>query len=165
MKSSTTKEKEPAQPAASDLSDAARRNFEQVMRTTFKWQEEASRWWTTMATQAGTMQDWQKRMNTLTGTANSFMPLVQKRMEDVVELLEKNGRTTAELVRKAADASQTPVLADSQAKWMEFWTSSLGAVRSNAEALGEISTRSIDSWIGYVRKNSEMQEVRVPKGA
>lgn len=158
-------EKETMDPPITEMSNAARRNFEQVMRTGFKWQEEAGRWWTNLATQAGSLQDWQQRMYTMTDMANNIMPLVQKRMEDMVEVLEKNGRTSADLFRKGLNAAQTPVLADSQSKWIEFWTASMSAARSNAETLGDLITRAIDSWINYVRKNSEIQEIRVPKTA
>jgi hypothetical protein len=97
--------------------------------------------------------------------ANTLMPLAQRRMEEVMSLVEKNGRTSAELMKKAVDAAQTPVIAESQAKWMEFWTSSMGAARSNAEALAQISTRTFDSWIDFIQKNTEVTEIRVPKTA
>jgi len=45
------------------------------------------------------------------------------------------------------------------------WTSSLGAFRSNAEALTQINTRVIDSMIDFARKNTEVTEVRVPRTA
>jgi len=77
--------------------------------------------------------------------------------------MEKNGRTGAELMKKAVDAAQTPAIAESQAKWMDFWTSSMGAVRSNAEAVTQISTKAIDSWIDFIRENTEVTEIRVPK--
>jgi len=79
--------------------------------------------------------------------------------------MEKNGRASAELMKKAVDAAQTPVISESQAKWMEFWTSSMGAVRSNTEALTEMGVKAVDSWVNFVRKNSELNEVRTPKSA
>jgi hypothetical protein len=48
---------------------------------------------------------------------------------------------------------------------MEFWTSSMGAARSNAEALAQISTKTFDSWIDFIQKNTEVTEIRVPKTA
>jgi len=54
-------------------------------------------------------------------------------------------------------------LAESQAKWIEFWTTSMGAVRSQTEAISEISNKAIDSWVDFVRKNTEVTEMRVPK--
>jgi hypothetical protein len=88
------------------------------------------------------------------------MPLAQRRMQDVIDLMEKNSRTSAELVKKAVDAAQTAALAESQAKWLDFWTSSMGAVRSNTEAVSEISSRSIDSWVQFVKHNSESADSR-----
>ncbi len=145
--------------------DTAMKNYEQAIRTGLRLQEEASKWWTSVFNQGGYSQEWQKRMSDFTGMANHLMPMAQKRMEDVMGLMEKNSRTSAELFKKAVDAAQTPVLAESQAKWMEVWTSSMGAVRSNTEALSQISGKVIDSWIDFVRKNTEVPEARVTKAA
>jgi hypothetical protein len=116
-----------------------------------------------MFNQTAAAQDWQKRFNNLTAMANEVMPVAQERMEEVLDLMEKNTQTGADLMKKVVDAVQTPVIAESQAKWLDFWTCSLGAVRSNAEALTQINTRTIDSWIDFVRRNTEMTEIRVPK--
>ena len=149
----------------SEMAEKAMRNYEQALRTSVKLQEEAGRWWTTMLNQTASAQDWQKRVTNLTSMANGVMPVAQRRMEEVMELMEKNSRTGAELMKKAVDAAQTPAIAESQAKWIDVWTSSLGAVRSNAEALTQINTRVIDSWIDFARKNTEVTEVRVPRTA
>jgi len=159
-----TNPKDKEKPAA-EMAEKAMRNYEQALRTGVKLQEEAGRWWTTMLNQTTSAQDWQKRVTNLTSVANGVMPVAQKRMEEVMELMEKNSRTGAELMKKAVDAAQSPAIAESQAKWIEVWTSSLGAVRSNAEALTEINTRVIDSWIDFARKNTEITEVRVPRTA
>ncbi len=149
----------------SEMTDTALKNYEQALRTGLKFQEEAGRWWSSMMNQTSFTQDWQKRLTNMTGMANTFMPMAQRRMEDVMTLMEKNNKTSAELMKKACEAAQTPVVAESQAKWIEFWTSSVGAVRSNAQAWSEISSKAIDSWIDFVRKSTEVTEVRVPKGA
>lgn len=145
--------------------DTAMKNYEQALRTSLRFQEEATKWWTSVFNQGNYGQEWQKRMTDLTGMANHLMPLAQKRMEDVMGLMEKNSRTSAELFKKAVDAAQTPVLSESQAKWMEVWTSSMGAVRSNTEAVSQISSKAIDSWIDFIRKNTEVAEARVAKAA
>ncbi len=118
-----------------------------------------------MLNQAAYAQDWQKRVNNITGVTNQFIPLAQRRMEEVVELMEKNSRTGAELMKKAVDAAQTPAIAESQAKWLDFWTSSMGAVRSNTEAVSQISSKTIESWIQFVKNNSELTELQLPKAA
>jgi hypothetical protein len=166
MKSNSTKAKNSGRTQTkpmSDMADTAMKNYEQAMRTGLKFQEEAGRCWSTLFNQAASAQDWQKRVTHATGMANSLMPLAQKRMEQVVELMEKNSRTGAELMKKAVDAAQTPVIAESQAKWVDFWTTSMGAVRSNAEAVTEISAKALDSWIDFLNRNTEVNQIRVPK--
>jgi hypothetical protein len=149
----------------SDITDTAMKNYEQAIRTTLKFQEEAARCWTSLLNQGALVHDWQKRVDNYTGMANKLVPLTQQRLEEVIGLMEKNSRTGAELMKKAVDAAQTPDVSESQAKWMEFWTSSMGAVRSSTEAFAEIGTKAVDSWIDFVRKNTELNEFRAPKSA
>lgn len=148
----------------SDMADTALKNYEQAVRTTLKFQEEAARCWSSMLNQGALVQDWQKRVNQLNGVANKLVPIAQQRLEDVIGLMEKNSRTSAELMKKAVEALQTPGVSESQTKWMEFWTSSMGAVRSNTEAVAEIGAKAVDSWVEFVRKNTELNGA-VPKFA
>jgi hypothetical protein len=144
----------------SEFADRALKNYEQALHTSLKLQEEAGRWWSSMFNRTSFAQDWQERVKNVTGMTNNLMPLAQRRMQDVIDLMEKNSRTSAELVKKAVDAAQTAALAESQAKWLDFWTTSMGAVRSNTEAVSEISSRTIDSWVQFVKHNSESADPR-----
>jgi len=164
---STTRDKQPGkqEKAFDEMADKAMRNYEQALRTGLKLQEEAVRCWGNMFNQTASTQDWQRRFTNLTAMSSEMMPITQQRMEEVLDLMERNSRTGADLVKKAVDAAQTPVPAESQAKWMEFWTSSLGAARTNAEAISQISAKALDSWMDFVRKNTEITEIRVPKAA
>jgi hypothetical protein len=94
-----------------------------------------------------------------------MFPASQKRMEEMLDLAEKNGRAGADLLKKAVAAAQAPAIAESQSKWMEVWTSSLSAARSNTEAVAQISCRAIDAWIDLLQKGTEVVEIRVPKAA
>jgi hypothetical protein len=85
------------------------------------------------------------------------MPAARKGMEEGLELLEKNNKASADLIKKAVDAAQAPTLADGQSKWMEFWRASLGLARSNAEAVMLMNSRAVDSWVGFVQKNAEFK--------
>lgn len=142
--------------AMSDMADTAMKNYEQAVRAGLKMQEEAGKWWTNMFNQ-GVGDDWQKRLGTMT---SGFVPLAQKRMEEMMELMQKNGRTSAELMKKAMEAAQTPMGAESQAKWMDFWTSSMGAMRSSTEAMTQINNKAVEGWINYIRKNAEFPEMQ-----
>ena len=156
----TSNEAREATKPLTDMAEAAMKNYQQAIRTGLKFQEEAGKWWNTAWNQGGLTDDWQKRLSTATGVANRFMPVAQKRLEEVISLMEKNNETGAHLLKKAVDAAQAPALAESQAKWMDFWTSSIGAVRSNAEAVTHISSKAIDSWIEFVRKTGEVVETQ-----
>ncbi len=166
MKTSAAKEQNgDAGKTFSEMADSALKNYEQAVRTGLKLQEEAGKWWSSMFNQTAFGQDWQKHWANMTGVANSFMPLAQKQVEEVMGLMEKNGRQGAELVKKAVDAVHAPALAESQAKWLDFWTASMGVARSNAEAVSELSSKAIDGWVDFVRKNAEVSEVRTAKTA
>ena len=150
----------------SDVTEQVVKNWEQAVRSGLKLQQEAGQWWSNMLNQAApNAQDWQKRFTCISSVANGVMPTAQKRMEEMMDLMEKNSQTGTELFKKAAEAVQTPVLADSQTKWMDVWTSSLGAAKAAAEDITQISARGIDSCIDFIRQNTEIAEIRVPKTA
>ena len=168
MKANSTRESAPKNDhikPLTDMAETAMKNYEQAVRTGLKFQEEAGKWWGSVFNQGTLAQDWQKRFNNVTGMANTLLPLAQKRMEEVMTLVEKNGRTGAELMKKAVDAAQTPVIAESQAKWLEFWTSSMRAAQAQTEALTQINARMLDSWVDFIRSNIEMTETQATRAA
>jgi len=164
-KSKTQRTEHRVQESMSDATDKARRQYEHAVRTGQKLQEEAGQWWTRMLNQTATATDWQKRFNNFATMTNRMLPLAQRRMEDAMELIERNSRTGADLMKKAMDAAQTPALAECQAKWLDFWTSSMKALQGNVEAVTEMNTKAIDSWVHFVRTNTETTEIRTPKSA
>jgi len=148
-----------------EMADTARKNYEQAVRTGQRFQDEATQWWTRVLGQTVTAADWQQQYARFATFTSNVMPIAQRRLDETMELMEKNSRTAAELMRKAIDALQTSSFPESQTKWMEVWSTSMKAMQSNVEALTEISTRTLDSWIDLVRKNTEVTQLRVPKTA
>lgn len=148
-----------------EMTEVLRKNCEQALRTGLKFQEEAGRWWNAAFNPANCVQHWQEQLNAVTRTANSVLPLGQKPVGEIIDLLEKNSQASAELMKKAVAAGQSSTLAESQAKWTEFWTSSLGAAQSQTEALANINSRLIDSWAEFIRKGAQDAEARSAKFA
>ena len=144
-----------AEANVSEMADAARKNYEQAFRTGQKLQEEVAQWWSRMAGQTATAADWQKQFANFTSMVSRVMPLAQKRIEEAMDLMEKNGRTGSDLMRKAVDAAQTPGIAESQSKWMEVWASSMKALQNNVEAYNELGCKALDSWVAFVRENND----------
>jgi len=151
------------QRVVSDIADNAIKNYEQAIRTGFKLQEAAVKAWSNFFNQTSTAQECQKGFTALTQLANKALPLAQRRMEEVLQLVEKNTRTGTELMRRAVDAAQSPVLSNGQNKWTELWTSSMGAIRSNTEAMLEINAKAVDSWLDLVKKSAEQTESRAAR--
>jgi hypothetical protein len=145
--------KEPA-GGMTEMADMLRKNCEEALRTSLKFQEETGRWWSTVFNPAVCAEQWQGQFNTATRAANSFLPLAQKPLSELMNLAEKNSRTSVDLMKQALEAAQAPAVADSQAKWTEFWTSSLGAARAHTEAVAQISSKAIDSWAELVRRTA-----------
>ena len=161
---SNPKEKE-FKNTVSEIADKTMKNYQQAVQTGFKLQEETVKCWSSLLNQTPATPDLQKGFANLTKVANSVLPAAQRRIEEVLDLMERNTRTGTELMRKAVDAAQAHGIGDGQNKWTDFWMSSAGAMRSNAEALAQINARAIDSWLEVVRKSSEMAETRVSKAA
>src|SRR6266436_2776556 len=144
----------------SEAADKAMKNYEQAVRTGLKVQEEAAHLWTNLLNQSASPQDWQKRFSGATAMANGILPATQKRMEEVLDLMEQNTKASTELFKKAADACQTTTLPECQSKWLDLCTASVDLARSNFEAVTQINSRAVDSWIGYVRKSADVTEVK-----
>ena len=149
----------------SEIATRAIKNYEQAVRTGLKLQEEAAQWFTGLAGQSTSTQGYPHCFAKLTSVVSEALPVAQKRMDEVIELAEKNSRKSIELMKKVADAAQTPVIAESQAKWVDVGSESLAVARNNVEVLTQLGNKAFDSWIDYVRKNTDVTEVRMPKAA
>jgi len=153
-----------AQQTISNAAQTAQRNLNEAMRTGQKLQEEASQWWTRMCSQRN-LGEWQKQVTQMARIGADVLPLTQRRMEEMMSWMDRSGRTGAELMRKAVEAAQTGSLAESQNKWMEVWASSMKALQSNVDSATEFSNRTLDAWITFIRRNSEIEEIRPSKAA
>ena len=135
----------------SDLFEQALKEYEQTLRTGLQLQEQAGRWWTNLLSQATSARDWQKKV---TGLANELIGPSQKRTEEYLGLLEQSNRSNVELLKKAFEAAQASAPADCHAKWADFWDGSVRALQSKAEAVTQINTKVMDTWVGFVKKNT-----------
>jgi hypothetical protein len=146
--------------SVAEMTEVFRKNCEQALRTGLKFQEETGRWWGSVYNPAACVQRWQEQLNGITQTANTWLPLAQKPIGEVIDLAEKNSRASADLVKKALEAGQASSLSESQNKWADFWTSSLGALQSSAETVSQINCRLLDSWTDLIRKGTEPRTSR-----
>jgi len=151
-KTEKTDKTDKTKQAAMGLFDEAMRSYEQNIKTGLRLQEEAGKWWTNIFNQATSPQDWSRRVSRM---AEDWIPATQKSMTESMKLIEENNRAGVDLLKKAVDAAQTTSLTESQAKWIDFWEASLRSMRSNAQVLTQMNGRAMDSWIDFMRVNSE----------
>lgn len=134
MKSSSNGEKDSLR-AVSDMAGTTLKSYEQAFRIGLKVQEEAARWWNSMLGQTALVQGWQKRSPKPAGPAGSPLPAAHERMGEFMNWIQKSQSAGTALLQKALAAAQAPNLAESQAKWLDFWAFSLDTLCANAEAL------------------------------
>ena len=142
---------EKAKAPGSEMFDQAIKNYEQTLRAGLKLQEETARWWTNVLSQASSVQDWQDRVKSAT---DEVINPTQKRIEEYLGLIERSNRASLDLVKKAMEAGRSSNPSEVQAKVMEFCEASLGILKSNAQAVAEINTKMVESWVNFVKKNA-----------
>jgi hypothetical protein len=160
MKKEQNRMKEKAKNPVLETADQAVKNYEQALRTGLKVQEDAWQSWCSLLNQPVIGADWQKCYTSASEAANTAVPVIQKRLQETVELMEKNARVGSELMKKALEAGQTTGIGESQAKWMDFVKTSLDAAQTNVDAVMRINTRTLESFMALVQKNSETLQAK-----
>lgn len=132
------------QTPISELMEQAMKNYEQALQAGLKLQEESSRWWTGLMNPASAGAEWQKRWQK---TASQSLPLVQKRMEESLRLVEQSSRTSLDLLKRAIALTASDSSANAQTKLQELWEASLGAVQNNTRAVCEANAKFTEAWM------------------
>jgi hypothetical protein len=148
-------------PPVSELMEEAMKNYEQALQAGLKLQEECSNWWTEVMTQNTTPADWQKRFK---AAASQTIPIVQKRMEESLQLIEQSSRTSLELFKQAMAVNLNDSAGNVQAKLQELWEASLGAVRSNAQAVSQANAKFVASWMQLLGSASKVETSNTKRG-
>lgn len=139
-----------------DLFEQAMKNFEQALKAGLKLQEESARLWTQLLNQAAP-PDAQKRWKAL---SEEFMTQTQKSLEEGVRVIEQNGRSSVDLLRKALAAAEPGSIQDAQSRLVGFWEGSLAALRDSALAVSQANARAAESWMACGRKLWEASGVK-----
>lgn len=149
--------------SAAELAEQAIRSCEEAIRLSMKLQAETLECWSQLLKQSAAFSDWQKCYTRLSSAITSTLPALERQFTELMTLTQENTRRSAELLRKTMEASQAANLSESQQKWMEVWTSSLGAIRANTEAVTQANGRALDSWLAFTRQAGEFAQFRAPR--
>lgn len=140
------------QQVMSELVDQAVGCFDAALKTGVKLQEDASKWWSEMLNEAGSIQDWQKKMASCVTDA---IPTAQKNAEECLHMIDQNTRNSMELLKRSFDACQSESIADAQGKIQELWAASLTALRQNAQAMVQTNARAMESWVAFCKASPD----------
>ncbi len=134
----------------SDWFHKATETLDAAMKSQVKFQEETMQWWAEMAGGSNSIQDWQKRAQTL---AMEAIPTAQKSAEEYMRAVDQTYRTGLELLRKSFEGGEFHSLDDLQSRVPSLWETTLGALRTNTQAFIQANTKAIESWAELVRKS------------
>ncbi len=140
------------QRIVTELFEQAVDTFDAAVKAGVKLQEEAARWWSDVLSEAGSAQDWQRKMQSAMAEA---IPTAQKNAEEGLRVLDQSTRSSLELLKRAFEAGQSESIAQAQAKAQELWEASLAAMRKNAQAMVQANARAMESWAHFARKNTD----------
>lgn len=142
----TTEQK--AKPVT-DLFEQAMKSYEQALKTGVKMQEESTKVFSNLISQATSPQDWQKQMKSV---ADDFVPQTQKAVDEGLKLIEQTSKASVDLLKKAVAAGQPTSATDAQAKMLGLWESSLNAMRDTAVSVTQANNKAIESWLAFANK-------------
>lgn len=131
----------------SKLFEEAINNYEQALKTGIQLQEESTRLWREVLTETPDPLEFQEKLDALVKDA---FPALQKKMEESVELVQANTKTSMELFHKAVDVYQAGSLKEGQGKVLDLWDASLGALRANVNTMVKTNTEIIQYWSKFV---------------
>jgi len=134
-----------------ELFEQAIKNYDQAFQAGLQVQEDAVKWLLD-CTSRGVPKDWQKRWS---ATVTETLPIVQKRIEESLRLVEQNSRASIDLLKQACDGVKAGAGPDAPAKLQELWESSLQTLRTNLQAVTQLNAKAVESWSQCFQKPVE----------
>lgn len=121
-----------------DMFEQTGKNYEEILKSGLKVQQESTKWWTDTISGA-TSTDVQKKVKAM---ADDLIPQTQKNIADCMKVIEVNGRTGIELVKKAFAVSQAGL-------------ASMSSICETTQAFADVNTKGMESWLEFIRKSGE----------
>jgi len=140
------------QQMVTDWFHKAAETMDAALKTNAKFQEETMQWWAEMLGGSNSIQDWQKRAQTM---ASEAIPAAQKSAEEYMRAMDQTYRTGLDLLRKAFESGEFRSVEDLQGRIQSLWETTLGAMRTNTQAFIQANTKAMETWAELVRKGAE----------
>ena len=129
----------------------AMRSYEKALKTGIQLQEESVNIWKDLLTKLGSPDELQDRMESFT---SNIFPEARKRLEEIMEMFNRNSSQTLDLVQKSMGIYQATNMTDAERRIQELIESSLTTLRMNVHTALNTNAKIISSWKDMVDRFS-----------
>lgn len=123
--------------------------FDKASQTAVQMQQEWAKRWTQAMSQFGSPQQWP---DTIQSIFHDGIEATKKNVEEAVRVADESAKRNLDLLQKALDLGRAGSTSEAQAKARGVWTSAMGAMQANAEAIVQANTRVFESWAELGKK-------------
>jgi hypothetical protein len=131
------------QTMVNEMFSQAAQLFQNALAAGISMQEQSTKALTDIIGGFSSPQRWQEQAQT---SMSQMMSAAEQNMNDAIELMTQNSKTSLELLEKAFEARQSMAEGDGQANAQEAWETALGAFVRNAEVIVQANNRMLQSW-------------------
>lgn len=137
------------QESVNAMFEEAMKCYEQALQTGIQLQEESVKLWKDLLKQAGTPEDFQKKLEEM--TADAF-PEARQKMESFLEEFLDKSKTSMDLFTKSLQVYQSKSIAEGTTRMQDLLESSLTALRTNVHTILNTNAKVMESWTDLVDK-------------
>ena len=128
---------------ATELFEQALKGFEAAVKANFKLQKETNDLWTKMLGESGFPTEWQEK---ICSVANDTLPAMEKNAHEAIKLIEENGKSSLDLLKKAMETAQSASIEESKDKTHQLWEAYLETMRKNTKDFLDANSRAVKAW-------------------
>jgi hypothetical protein len=132
----------------SELFEQSARLFENALKAGITVQQDSAKWFTDTLRGLGVSQQWQTKNQ---AALEKAMAAVQKNVDEGVQLMSDNVKSSLELLDKAFQARHTDSEAESRDRAREIWEGAVASLRKNTETMVQANARVVESWATIAR--------------
>jgi hypothetical protein len=108
-----------------------------------KMQEEGSKWFRQMFSEAGSLNDWYNKSQ---GATSDMMAKAQENIDEAIRLVNQNAESGVKLIQKLLDGRQSQSRSEAHASAAEWWETAVETALMNTQAGLQANSRILSAW-------------------
>jgi ElaB/YqjD/DUF883 family membrane-anchored ribosome-binding protein len=132
------------------------RAWETAVEASAKLQEEGSKWLRQVFSDAGSVNDWCNKGQSVAG---EIVAKAQENVDEAIRLVNQNAESTVRLMQKALDARQIETSAEARAKIADWCEAAMETALMNTQAVLQANSRILTAWTDVAKRfNGDVAE-------